>query len=441
MALNLITQEEASRLLGVTADELSALREAGQIHGYRDGSIWKFKRQDVEQLVETRRNAPAESDSDDFIDLSFGESDDDADAVLLSERELGDVGPSTSSTVIGKPGDYNPAESDIRLVTEVDRTTGGSDVRLAPADDGTPGSDVKVVASGDSSVIPLGEEAPSGEGGSTFEFRGTGSDLGLGEEALSDVPLDLGSDVSLGEDSIDLDDDSLFGEAEGGSSSLGVQAPASDSVIDLDLGGSDLGLRPGGRSDVTRNAADSGISLASPADSGISLELPIELASADEPFELGEDPMLSLSADSDSAEVGSVSLDEEFMLTPLEESADASSEDSGSQVIALDSQADFADSPGALLELDGDTASPSMDFGGVDLGSGAPLASEGAAMAAPLASREAPYSLLNVISLGGCLLLLGMSGMMVYDLLRNMWSWNGPTPVTSPLMELLANLF
>ena len=40
-----------------------------------------------------------------------------------------------------------------------------------------------------------------------------------------------------------------------------------------------------------------------------------------------------------------------------------------------------------------------------------------------------------------CAMLLTLSGMMAYDLLRNMWSWNGAYSVNSSLMDMVLGLF
>ena len=40
-----------------------------------------------------------------------------------------------------------------------------------------------------------------------------------------------------------------------------------------------------------------------------------------------------------------------------------------------------------------------------------------------------------------CVVLLVLSGMMAYDLMRNMWSWGGTYSVTSSLMDMVLGLF
>jgi TRAP-type C4-dicarboxylate transport system permease small subunit len=54
---------------------------------------------------------------------------------------------------------------------------------------------------------------------------------------------------------------------------------------------------------------------------------------------------------------------------------------------------------------------------------------------------ETPYSGLQVTSLVACTVLLILCGWMGYDLLRNMWSWNGAYTVNSSLMDFLVGLF
>ena len=43
--------EEAAKLLNISPDKLGAMRENGEIRGFRDGSTWKFKTSEVEQLA------------------------------------------------------------------------------------------------------------------------------------------------------------------------------------------------------------------------------------------------------------------------------------------------------------------------------------------------------------------------------------------------------
>jgi hypothetical protein len=64
-----------------------------------------------------------------------------------------------------------------------------------------------------------------------------------------------------------------------------------------------------------------------------------------------------------------------------------------------------------------------------------------AALAAGMALPEAPYSIWNILGLSLCVILLVFGGMMAYDLVRNMWSWDGPLNMNSSLMDTVLGWF
>jgi excisionase family DNA binding protein len=385
MARKYIELVEAAKLLGISEGQLNDMRSNAEISGYRDGSSWKFKEEDIEQL-RSRLKTEAGGDGD---DLSLDDDLDMDDSILLSEQELGSSGDTTGSTIIGKEeGEQPPGGSDLAL--------GGSDVRLA----------------GDSEIL--------------------GGDLGGSDLSLAD------SDLSLADD----DDLSL----EGSDLSLADDSTSGDSSLDLAAEDDDLVLGESGDSDITISAGDSGISLADPTDSGISLEeAPVELGGSNvESLELGEDDIISLEEDGADLEAATqLKADDDFMLTPMEEVEDAS--DSGSQVIALDSEeADYDDSAATMLggEIPAMSAMLEEDLGGMPGAAGlvsatAPITMQAAAPEKP----EYPYSIWNVISLFSCVLVLAFAGMMMFDLVRNMWSWGGEYPLNSAMMDAVLGWF
>ena len=110
MARKFVTLAEAAQQLGITPDEVNELRQRGVLYGYRDGTSWKFKPEDVDRAAEQRTAVPADSDesqevillgdsqeiSDVPMDLPIDpdvEEDSGEDVVLLSEFELGESGP------------------------------------------------------------------------------------------------------------------------------------------------------------------------------------------------------------------------------------------------------------------------------------------------------------------------------------------------------------
>jgi hypothetical protein len=126
--------------------------------------------------------------------------------------------------------------------------------------------------------------------------------------------------------------------------------------------------------------------------------------------------------------------DDDFMLTPETDQTEEESEDSGSQVIALDSSdLDMADSGAPVAEEDLGEAMLEEDLTAPP-SSGAP-APEKLAAGAPAAATDGTYSVWNILSLTLCVLLLAVGGMMMVDLMRNMWSWNETYSVNSALMD------
>jgi len=422
MAQKFMKTAEVAEYLGIAPSEVSKLRESHTLHAYRDGADWKFKAEDVEQYARSR-SVPGGS----------GAPDDDAD-VLLSEVELGESGTGASGRVIGAPGKgIGPSDSDIQLT--------GSDVKLG-------GSDVKL---GGSEIKQSGSDILLG-----------GSDLNLGTPADTSAKVDVDSKVG-GMDQLDLtlDDDLTLEDsqirlgddvAEEAGSGLGLSGKdvTDDELV---LGGSGSG------SDITIGG-DSGISLVDPADSGLSLEDPLELGTSEESLELGEDDMLTFSEDADTESPTTLKTDDDFLLTPLEESSEEDSE-SGSQVIALDGDvasdeaATMVASRGAPAMLDEDLApmgaalgvgpGPAMGPLGPAAGPSMPIGPAPGMDASLLAAQamalpEAPYTVWNVLSLALCVIILVLVGMMSYDLLRNMWSWDSPYNVNSSLMDWILNI-
>jgi len=389
--------EEAAKVLGVSPAEVNHMRESHELHGYRDGMDWKFKAEDVDQIAgELQAEAKSEGPDDETTD------------VLLSEAELGESESGASGTVIGgTEGEGSPADSDIQL--------GDSDVKLSAA------------------------EQPAEDGGSGGDFEEL--DLTLEEDLTledSQVPLTGDKEEKAAEDA-----------AKTGDSDLDL---AEDEGLDDDL----VLSGSGSGSDITMGG-DSGISLVDPADSGLSLEEPLELAGgADETLELGEDDMISLSEEADLDSPTELKAEEEFTLTPMEEAGEEEDSESGSQVIALDEveegeaaaaavaggrppmlDEDFAAEPVLGMEEAGAGAPLGMaPLGGPqDLTAGQPLGAQVAAL------PEAPYTGLNIAALVFCAIFLALAGMMMYDLVRNIWSWDQASAVTSPLMEWILGLF
>jgi excisionase family DNA binding protein len=379
MAQKYYTSQETAQLLGISEEEVRAMLDRRELHGYRDGASWKFRAEDIDKLVKERPQA-----------APTGEEE--TGDVLLSEVELGQSDPGTSGTVIG-----------------MGRPLGESDLLLAA-------SDIKLVDE------PRTPEAKAKDASKSGQFE----------------ELELGID-----DELALDGSSPSMKTDSQATPTGSALELSDKVLDDDLvlggsKGSDLSL-----------GGDSGISLIDPADSGLSLEQPLELAGGSKKsLEVGEDDLL-LAGEAD--EQAGVKTDDDFLLTPLDEGGDAEDSESGSQVIALETEGDEAAvgavaGGGMAAMLDEDlTAQPALDLGmgapmigGTMLGGQAGGLPEGAAaIPASAVLPEVPYTGWQIAGLASCVVLLMLCGMMMYDTLRNMWSWDQAYTINSSIMDTI----
>jgi excisionase family DNA binding protein len=286
---------------------------------------------------------------------------------------------------------------------------------------------------------------------------------GRGADVLSE--LDLLSAEQQGSGLITGDSENLLG-----SSGLGSSIGA-DGLQDSDLGGlddaladddelviadddDDLVISSAG-SDISV-AGDSGINLMSPSDSGLSLESePLDLAgSSISALDLGAE--LSDGGSSGSG-VGSGSdgsmvdfqADEEFQLSPSGVGLDADIE-SGSQVIEVeDSEAiaepvEFAEEAFTEAEpVGGDVFAAEPEGGVFDVGEeeGDAIAIDEstAASVAPAAmgGYEVPFTLLQCVTLMMIICILSLGGMLMTDLVRNMWAYSEPSAPVSSLTDSL----
>jgi hypothetical protein len=402
MAGKFIELKAAAKQLGITTEQLQELREAGRIHGYKDGASWKFKPEEVAGLVnelsaasgvdldELRPGDSASLSADDFDSLLKVDAASDADdnledsSILISSDAQPESDLESSSTVIGK----DKADKDL-----------ASDLRLADEEEG---SDIKAAGSGVN--------------------RGSGSD------ALKLVDSeDLSDELSLASN-LDFESDDALMLGDDGDLALS--------------GGSDQGvLDDSDGSDVAIGAGDSGIGLASPSDSGLSLEGESSSAA----LELPEDEdMISLEDDivSSSDDAKQLQQDEEFLLSPSDEMMGDESSDSGSQVIALDDSGAFgSDADVAVAE----SAEPMLvpdEAEGLDvqldpIDEAAAVAKATPAALAGVHAPEAAYTVWNLMALLFVVLLLGVTGMLMADVVRNMWSWNSETGVSSGLANTI----
>ncbi len=409
MAQKYYNSADAAKILGVSPAEINQMVLRRELYGYKDGADWKFKPEDIERVAAERG----------------GGHDDSGDNVLASEIELGQSDPGMSGTVIGADKSRSTAESDIRLAE--------SDVKLAKG------------------------------GGSDLNIQGSDIDLAGPKQAAGAKRGDVGSKVSQFEDlDMTLDHDLTLEDSNVAVSPAKPGKPAAAATADsaLDISGKkleddDLVLGGSGTGSDISIGGDSGISLVDPSDSGLSLEAPLNLGSGEESLELGEDDLLGMASG-----VGGSGLkgEDDFQLTPMDDLSDGEDSESGSQVIALDTEgegdeaATMVASSGtpvaAMLDEDlGEAGLAAMPLGAAtDLGLASPedALAMGGFGASAAALPEAPYSIWNIVSLVFVSMLLILVGMMMYELLRNMWGFEKPIKTAefdTWLMDMILHWF
>lgn len=431
MASKFVDLNEAAKMVGVSPEELVEMRSKGEIFGYRDGASWKFKLEEVERVNSERRGSPRGdssimSNDEEFESLITGlsskilaeKAQEESGSILVSEQELG-VSATGQSTIIGKgkKGEPPPHDSDIKLATD-DELMPGSDKLLE-----APGS--KLIRSPHESDVL---------GGSDIQVKG-GSGTG-------DMPPMPGAKPPSSGGTIDLGPNLSLDERE---------ESDSDSALDEDL---KLDKGPGGTgsgkgSDVTLGSGDSGINLA-PTDSGLSLEEePLELGgSSVESLELPEDDeVISLEQEAaDPEQATQLKADNEFLLSPGDTLSEDES-DSGSQVIALEDSEAFdqdaatmlrADAGGALAAEEFQPMPAEMAMGGMAAGPGV---GAGQPVYVQVPVQEMPYSIWNVLSLGLVALMLALTGMLMVDVMLNMWSFSGGGSASTAIMDTFIKTF
>ena len=444
---------DAAARLGVTPEQLVEMRSKGEIFGVRNGSSWEFKPDEVERVLAERGGADEGSATSDsiafdslFDDLDSGSNSDDQDSILITdEPDLQDgsrLGSGKGSTVIGQDNAVASADSDIQLNPSSALGSGMGHALDFGSDRKQTGSEIL----GGSKTGLLGKMAAP----SNSESIDSLEDLGLG----GDDELLLASDSNIGVPS-SHDTGSLADEIDMLSSedlSLGEDFPSDelqlsddkgdfDSVLGEEASGSGKRGRSGKGSDITGGGGDSGINLL-PSDGGLSLEEePLDLGGGSvESLELSaDDGLLSLEEAADPDQATQLKADDQFMLSP----SDAIGEDepdSGSQVIALEDSEAFEQHAQPALVAD----DPYAQAGMAGLGAAGMVA--GGAMQPGMMpqygpqSVEAPYTIFQVLTLLVLSGILTLSGMLMVDVVSNMWSWNGTGSASTYVMDRVIDM-
>ncbi|MCC9599702.1 helix-turn-helix domain-containing protein [Stieleria sp. JC731] len=366
----------------------------------------------------------ADSASDEDFMLSNDLSEDDSSELLLADD-------SDSLDLDAVSGDLNsnPAgASSLALMNELDAPSTDKPMKSS-------GADVL------SELDLLGEQANSGSGLISGDSEKLLTSSGLGSGLGSSVMNEMDDALSDDDDLVIADDDADL---------------MLDSVSDISVAG------------------DSGINLMSPSDSGLSLESePLDLAGSSlSALDLGAELSDGSGISGSKSGMGSAA-DEEFQLSPSGVGLDADL-DSSSQVIevedseVVDLQADFGDenafadagfadpgaeplgadafdAPQAGVAFDDGGLGADADAGGDAFGADEGMVVEDGEMAAPTAGAvsrgyEVPFSLFQCLSLMFIILVLSLGGMLMTDLVRNMWAYSETSAPVSGLTDSLISM-
>ncbi|MBM4092431.1 MAG: helix-turn-helix domain-containing protein [Planctomycetes bacterium] len=371
MAGKFIELKAAAEKLGITQERLLEMRDAGELHGYRDGSSWKFKIEDITALS-GRLSSGADKPADDIAGLW----EDDDLASLLDVSDASGEAEDSSITVDSKPGGEGSSTAIGKEDSGLDLDD--DDLQLANLDDGGSGKSDNGLSDFD---LTLDEKEEAGD------------DLA----AVDDLDFDSDDALALhDDDELDLaDDEAALDQSSGSEVKVGGSDSDSDFDSDLLLGDDSLG---------------SSDALGLPEDD--------DMVSLDDALAASPDDAAKLQPD------------EEFLLSPSGEMFGDESSDSGSQVIALDDSSAFVESSDIVEEVESDE--PILvpdDSAGME---GLVLAGKDETMAVPVGGPagggmmlETPYSVWNLMGLLLVVMMLSITGMLMADIVRNMWSWNG----------------
>jgi excisionase family DNA binding protein len=427
-----LSLEEAAARLAVSRDQLIRMRESGDIRGFADRGTWKFRVEDVDELARTRQ-----ADSSPEVQL-FGDSgpmvvgDEPSEAgssTILAEADA-DVGE--QPTVIRKSAEVKKgSDSDVKLVGE----DSDSDITLATAKPAAGSdSDVRLVAPDSDSDITL---TPAGQG-SDSDVKLIDSGAAADGSSDSDVALIGGSDSSV---ALDLSPD----DSEHASVLSDDVGLARESSLTL---AADSGISLEADEGITLEGTESGISLEGIADSGISLEDSDEIKSTmpmidaipevdgveETKFEIpsmSDDSAFDLQMPGDSAEDTGVLQLEDSGETTLDDAVfDLDEETPSGEQDELEVAPEILGEDDELEELDVFDADEGLfEESGASQEFAAPVAGRAVAI-------ETEWSAPLVAGLGFSTVVMVVALLVSFDLVRSMWQWSSPNPISAGILGL-----
>lgn len=435
--------------------DLDELDIAGSAVSHDSGEL-SLSPEDAGKEKAASKPAASSQDSDEFNLGSVLDLEADDDSPLLDISEESD-------------------ELSLKDVAEGSDEISGLDL-ASGSGDALAGSDAKM----DLDLVSNDENASSLEMMEDLDLKDSASGITGGNKVSGDVlsELDLLAGDSVGSGLLSGDSENLLGSSllsseEGGSSGVD-DALADDDDLVISDDDDDLIVSSAG-SDISI-AGDSGINLMSPSDSGLSLESePLDLAgSSISALDLGAELAEGSGSGSGGSDYGSGLIpddgsganmdfpsDEEFQLSPSGIQLEGSDE-SESQEIDVENSDSFGsggfDEPAFVEEPIAEEAAV-FEEGQADVFGGVEAIEEGAepveepftpdessyeqSAAAPVGASvayEIPFTLLQTVGLMLILMVMSLGGMLMTDLIRNMWSYTEPAAPVSSLTDMLIDV-
>ncbi len=290
MASKYLNIEEVVELLGSPQEEITRLRESGELRGFADRGTWKFRTEDIEEFARSRQADSSEDGGLGADELLLADDDFDAPGTTSLLDDDDEISADQPTLLQGAVDDEPLLSFDDEPLLSVDDEpllsvddeplltiddASDSDVRLViddelePQDVSESDSDVRLVidnepglAESDSEVQLVADPADVEE---VDEMAGSDSDVKLvTAEALDATALE----TPRGVDDLDLTE-----IAEGSGMAL---EPAGDSGISLEaVAESGISLEGADESGISLEPSGSGVELGDVtiADSGIALDL------------------------------------------------------------------------------------------------------------------------------------------------------------------------
>lgn len=260
MAEKYLTVEEVAAALNISNSDVIAAQTQGQLRGYKDGSSWKFRQEDVDKYSADLRNAVSSADDD------YGYGDD----YDLDESASGVGGSSDINNTLDNDVTFGTEESGVAL----------SDYKEEDGDELVLGEDNDLTGSSlGGSGLSLGEQSgislmSATDSGISLDDDESGEVLELGEDNLQIGSSLLSGSLAASLSAAGNDDFTLTtDDEEADEEDSGSQVIMIDDNDDLggDLGdvgvgdAGDAGLDDGmGMADADGGVADTGMAPAAP---------------------------------------------------------------------------------------------------------------------------------------------------------------------------------